>query len=174
MVGFGKALPDEIFIWMIDELCQEPSNVLQISYSNILRASTEQVGRLVVPGVIQKMFQDLGGTAAATTVSEVIHPVQKTSDPYNGRDWTRLCSVVKFLGQASKSLKEQPRIHALCMLLRLAVDRVVSANVDLYDRVQDTTFRLCRSVPNDSWDSFVSSYLSSYRFLLINLVSGYM
>lgn len=161
MVQLGKTLPDEIFMWMIDELCREPDHALRNSYSGVLRASpglssSEQVGRLIVPSVIEKMFQNLGGAPTAVTVSQIIRPVQMIIDPYGNQDWTKLRSVVKFLGQASRSLQQTGRVHALSMLLRMGIDRVVADNVDLYDLVQDTIFRLCRYVPEDSWGRFVS------------------
>jgi hypothetical protein len=160
MVGFGKALPDEIFMWMIDELCLEPRHALRNSYSNVLSVSSDQISRLVVDTVIQKMFRDLGGTLTAITVSQIIQPVPRIINPYRKHDWAELRSLVKFLGQASKSLQHKARIYVMCMLLRMGVDRVVLGNVDLYDLVLDTIFRLCRHVPHDSWEIFVSSSLS--------------
>lgn len=155
MVGFKNTLPDEIFMWMIDELCWESDNALRNSYSGIIRASSEQISRLVVPNVIQRMFRNLGGTSGATTISQVIQPVHKITSPYGSRNWANLRSVVKFLGQVSGPLHQTSRIHSLSMLLRLAVDRVVSDNIDLYDLVQQTIFRLCRyDMPDDSWELF--------------------
>jgi hypothetical protein len=161
MVRFGKNLPDEIFMWIVEELCWEPDHALRNSYLGVLRSSpelssSEQVGRSIVPRVIEKLFQNLGGTPTAIAVSQIIRPVQKIINPYEKQDWTKLHSVIKFLGQASRSLQQNGRIHALCMLIRMGIDRVVPDNVDLYDLVQDTIFRLCRYVPEDSWESFVS------------------
>jgi hypothetical protein len=157
MVGFGKTLPDEIFMWMIDELCSEPTEVLRKSYCNILRASTEQLSRLVDANVVQGLFQRIGGTSTGTTISEVVHPVQGIIDPYRKRKWAKLHSLVGFLGQASKHFQPQQRSHIVCMLLRMGIDRVVFNNLDLYDLVQDTIYRLCRHVPDDVWETFVSS-----------------
>jgi hypothetical protein len=102
MVVFGKNLPDEIFLWILNELYSEPKDVLRSAYSNVLLASTEQVTRLVVPEAVQNMFQALGGSLTAVTVSEVIRPVQEIKTPYRRRDLAKLRSLVKFLGQASK------------------------------------------------------------------------
>jgi len=161
MILFGKNLPDEIFMWMIDELCSEPKDALRSAYSNVLRASSEQVNRLVVPSVIQNMFRALGGSSTAVTISQIVRPVQEIINPYGIQDWSKLRSLVKFFGQAAKSLQQNARIHAICILLRMGLDRVVSDNVDLYDSVQDTIFRLCKPVPNDLWEPFVSSILLS-------------
>ena len=143
------------------------------SYSGVLRASpSAQVGRLVVPSIIENVFQNVGGTLAAVSVSQIVQPFQKIDSPYEKQDWTKLSSIVKFLGQASKSLQQNTRIHALTMLIRMGIDRVVADNVDLYDLVQDAVFRLCRSVPEDSWGSCVSWNSNSVLTLMLNSTSA--
>jgi hypothetical protein len=156
LVSYGKALPDEIVLWMLDELCREPSDPLRSSYSNTLRECSEQVHRLVGADAIQNLFRGLGGSHIGISVSQKIHPIPGLVDPYGKCEWGKLCAVVKFLGQVARHLQQDSRVYAMCMLLRMSVDRVVFDNVDILDLVHDTIHRLCRHVPDDAWEACVS------------------
>lgn len=156
MVAFGKQLPDEIFLWVLDEMCYETNDPLRFSYLNVLTESTEQAHRLITPAVIQRVFRLLGGTMSATNISESIRPVKLLGDPYEKRDWSNLSSVFKLLGQIAKCLQQEARTQAICILLRLCVDRVVLENLDLVDRVQEALRRLCKYTSDEDWESFVS------------------
>lgn len=163
MVSYGKALPDEIFLWMLDELCREPSGPLRSSYSNILRESSEQVGRLVGPDKIQGMFKSLGGSPTGVSISEKIRPTPGLVDPYGKHKWDRLRAVVKFLGQVARYLQQSARIYTISMLLRMSIDRMVFDNVDVLDQVQETIGRLCWHVPDDAWEACVRSAFPSFK-----------
>lgn len=156
MISFGKALPDEIFLWMLDEICVESSEPLRASYCNVLKQSSEQVRRLIVPNIIRKVFEGVGATSATSANTDKIRPAQALAEPYAKRDWSKLRTVIKFFGQIARSL--QARIYVVTMLLRMCVDRMVMENVDIFDLVQETINRLCRYVPDDSWESCVGSF----------------
>jgi hypothetical protein len=159
MVSFGQALPDEIFLWMLDEICVESSEPLRVSYCNVVKQSSEQVRRLVVPNIIRNMLEGVGATSVTTATTDKIQPVQALPEAYAKRDWSKLRSLVRLLGQIAKSL--QARTYVVTLLLRMCVDRVVMLNVDIFDLIQETINRLCRYIPDDSWESSVSSLLPS-------------
>lgn len=157
MVLFGKALPDEIFLWMLDEICVESSEPLRVSYCNTLEASREQVQRLVMPNVIRRMFGLVGATSASTSVSGKIRTVAALTEPYARRNWTNLCAVVRFYGQIARLL--QAKTCVITLLLRLCVDRIVLENVDIFDLVQGTINQLCGCVHDDTaWEKCVSPF----------------
>ena len=155
MVAYGRVLPDELFLWMLDEICFESQDVLRTSYCNVLKESSEQVCRLIVPDLISRKLQGLGGSSVAVDITQKIVPISALIDPYAKRDWTKLQSTVKLFGQFAKSLQQKSRTHIICMLLRMSVDQVVLENIDLLDLVQETIYRLCRSTSGDSWESSV-------------------
>lgn len=155
MVTFGKKLPDELFLWILDEACLEASDPLRTSYLNTIRESKEQIQRLLSPDLIRKLFRVIGGSSNATEISQKVVPVAKLADPYSNRDWARLLSIIRFLGQIGKSLQQASRTNIICMLLRMSVDHVVFENVDLLDSVQETIGRLCRYTPDEDWETCV-------------------
>jgi len=174
MVTFGKKLPDELFLWILDEACLEPSDPLRTSYLNTIRESKEQIQRLLNPDVIKKIFRDIGGSNNATEISQKVVPVAKLADPYSNRDWARLLSIIRFLGQIGKSLQQTSRTNIICMLLRMSVDHVVFKNVDLLDSVQETIGRLCRYTPDEDWETCVSlcSHLTSTLLMSCEVSRG--
>jgi hypothetical protein len=155
MVSLGRVLPDEIFLWMLDEICIESSEPLRTSYCNVLKQSSDQVRRLIVPNIIRKMFEGVGATLAATATTDKIRPVKNLAEPYAKRDWSNLRSLIRLFGQIAELL--QARVYIVTLLLRMCVDRVVMENVDIFGLVQETINRLCRYMPDDSWESCVSS-----------------
>jgi hypothetical protein len=155
LVSLGMKLPDELFLWMLDEACLETSDPLRTSYLGIMMESTEQIQRLLSPDLVRKVFQRLGGSSAGTEIAQKIVPVSKLSDPYSNRDWAKLLSIINFFGQVSRSLQQISRTAIMCTLLRMSVDQVVYENVDLLDSVQCTISRLCKHTPEEDWKTFV-------------------
>lgn len=160
MVHFGQALPDEIFLWILDEACVESGDVLRNSYLKTLKESSEQVRRLITPDLVDKVLQILGGTSEATTITEKIRPSLKIASRYPS-DWENLRSVVLFFTSIADMLQQSTREHVICMLLRMSVDHVVFKTVDLLDLIQQAVTRLCRKITADKWETSVSVLLSS-------------
>jgi hypothetical protein len=159
LIELGRALPDELFLWMLDEVCIEANEPLRTSYLNTMKLCSEQVSRLIVPETLQSLFRGLGGTQDATIITEKIRPIQAPPEHYSNRDWGKghLLSVIRFLGRSTKSLQQASRTYIVTMLLRMSVDRVVCENVDLLDLVQQTISRLCHYTPDNAWEASVST-----------------
>jgi hypothetical protein len=159
LIELGRALPDELFLWMLDEVCIEANEPLRTSYLNTMKLCSEQVSRLIVPETLQSLFRGLGGTQDATIITEKIRPIQAPPEHYSNRDWGKghLLSVIRFLGRFTKSLQQESRTYIVTMLLRMSVDRVVCENVDLLDLVQQTISRLCHYTPDNAWEASVST-----------------
>jgi hypothetical protein len=157
MVSLGKIFPDEILLWMLDEILIEPTDCLRDSYCNVLTESSGQINHLIDHDVLRKIFQSIGATRTAIVITEKIVPIQALTDPYPKKDWTQLHTLIRFLGRIAEFL--EIKSYVLCLLLRMCIDRLVPNNVDLFDLVQDTIVRFCTHVPEDSWDECVSLLL---------------
>ncbi|RDL37132.1 uncharacterized protein BP5553_04565 [Venustampulla echinocandica] len=153
MVFFGKPLPDEILLWILDEVCFEPREALRTSYLSTIKESREQIGRLVTPDLVERVFQNLGATAVATTVTEAMKPSLGLKDPYPNHDWANLRSVVRFFGRTARQLRQKSREHILCLLLRMSADHIVCKSIDILNVFQDAIRRLCRYIPDDAWET---------------------
>ncbi|KAK2626660.1 hypothetical protein QTJ16_003835 [Diplocarpon rosae] len=157
MVAMGQGLPDELYLWMLDEVPVESSDPLRTAYLNIFRQCREQTSRLITPLAIQKIFRSLGGTVKGTILTERVRTVQRLTDPYPNRDWTKLHSIIKWFRHIAKILDSGSRTYIINLLLRMSVDKVVSSNGDIHDSVQQAISLLCLHIPDEDWDSFVCS-----------------
>jgi hypothetical protein len=158
MVMIGKKLPDELFLWLLDEACLEASDPLRRTYLGIIKVCNEQIDRLLNPDLVKKLFQSLGGSPVGTEITQKVVPVSKLADPYANRDWARLLSLINLFGQISKPLQQKARTSIICMLLRMSMDQVVFENIDFLDSVHFTISRLCRSTPDGEWETCVRFY----------------
>jgi len=163
MVSYGKKLPDELILWLLDEIPHEDSDDLRYSYSNTLMASKEQLPTLIEPTTIENMFRSLGATSAATSTTEKIVPILKAHNPYPNRDWSKLLSLIRFLKHAAKQLLQASRNRALYMLLRLSVDHILLDRTDLLFSVQKAITKLCEFTSEDYWETCVSLQIPDCR-----------
>lgn len=152
MVSMGHELPDELFLWMLDEVSVEPRDPLRTAYFSTMRQSHEQITRLITDDVIRSIFLRLGANPKAQEV-EVLKSVNKLKDPYPRRNWANLLAIIKFFGQVAKLLEEKSRRYIIFTLLKMSLDKMVSENVDIHAAVQETIARMSQYIVN--WDDTV-------------------
>lgn len=153
MVSFGKLLPDEIFLWILDEACHESESVLRNSYFNTLGESTQQIQKLLSPKLIEETFQKIGGTSTATTITAKIKPkAVPVADSVIDHDWAPLRSLIRFYQHAADSLEKESRRYLICLLLRMSADQIVYRHVDVLDLLQATIRRVCKYMRGDEWE----------------------
>ncbi|KAI6713669.1 hypothetical protein JHW43_003795 [Diplocarpon mali] len=154
MVAMGQGLPDELYLWMLDEVPVESSDPLRTAYLNIFRQCHEQTSRLLTPLAVQKILRSLGGTVTATILTERVRTVQRLTDPYPNRDWKKLHSIIKFFGQIAELLDSGSRTYIISLLLRLSLDCTVSSEGGIHDSAQQAIGLMCLCIPDEDWDSF--------------------
>lgn len=157
---FGN-LPDDIFLWVMNELCQERRRDLAAEYLKLLRICDDQVRRLVTPTLLQRLFKTLGATNEACNPSSTVTLTDEVRDPYRDRAWICLENFLGLLGCIAGSLEPGARTMAMQMLLRLGIDNVAVENFGLAQEWRWTGDILARSVPGREWTSFVSVYSMS-------------
>jgi len=149
MVSMGHELPEELFLWMLDEVSVEARDPLRTAYLSTMRESHEQITRLITDDAIRSMFLRLGANPKAQEV-EALKSVNKLKCPYPRRNWANLLAIIKFFGQVAKLLDEKSRRYLIFILLKMSLDKMVSENVDIHAAVQETIARLCQYIVD--WD----------------------
>jgi len=149
-------LPDEIFLWLLDELCLEPQEVLRGKYVEILALCPAQVFQLLDTEALCGLFRRLGSGRESTDLSARLEMVPAIGEPYPGRTWSRLGSVLRLLSAVAARMSEEATAGAVKLLLRLGVDGVVQETVGLALAYQGAMQNLTAAVPLSRWDSFVS------------------
>lgn len=161
MVFIRKVLPDDLFLWLIDEICWQECDVLRNSYIGVLIQSPIQIHRLMGPDVVTNIFLRLHGTTEGVNIKKKIHPTEEISDYYADQNWSALLSTLSFFTQVADAMSQEARTRLACILLRMSVDILILKNVDIFYRVQKTLENICKSTSIVSWKKFVSSIASN-------------
>lgn len=161
-------LPDEIFLWILDEVCSERRKALQSEYVKLLSICTDQTTRLVTPALLQKLFRHLGATKDVDNLMGPLTLKEEIRHPYPSRDWSCVESMLDLVGSMSCHLTPAARSTAMLILLRLGMDSLAVENFGFTQRWRQAVDLVARSVPDADWTSFCqeachSLYQSSPR-----------
>lgn len=151
-----KNIPDEIFLWVLDEVCSETRRDLAAEYVKLLRICEAQIERLVTPARLQQCFRSLGATKDVERLASHITQRTQSSDPYARQNWLCVENFLKLMGEASTSFSAATRTTAMQILLRLGMDPVAVENFGLLHEWRWTVDLIARSVRSSGWPSFVS------------------
>ncbi|PSR93824.1 hypothetical protein BD289DRAFT_480898 [Coniella lustricola] len=160
---FGN-LPDEIFLWILNEVCHEGRGALAIEYVKLLTICNEQVHRLLTPDLIQQLFRTLGATKDVENLTSPATLRDEVGDPYRSRSWTCLENLLGLLGNISTSLTVAAQTTTMQILLRLGMDHLAIENFGLTHEWRRAADCIARSVPRDAWSSFCRDVCSSIYY----------
>lgn len=163
-----RNLPDEIFLWILDEVCTERRKALQSEYVKLLSICTDQTTRLITPELLQKLFRQLGATKDVDNLMSPITLREEIRNPYPSRDWSCVESMLDLVGATACHLTPAARSTAMRILLRLSMDSLAVENFGFTQRWRQAVDLVARSVPDADWTSFCqeachSLYQSSPR-----------
>ncbi|KAI1392436.1 uncharacterized protein F4822DRAFT_129471 [Hypoxylon trugodes] len=126
----GRTLPDELLLWILNEVCVEKNAQLRMQYCNLVTLCPSSITRLVTDVQLYSMLEKLGGPKYPRKQDAVkFQSVQKVEDLYRRRDWTGLVAFLELLEQMAPRLKTQNVIGAILLLLRMGLDPLVSTTV---------------------------------------------
>ena len=152
-----RNIPDEIFVWIVDELPFVKTRRLRESNLRLLGICPEQAGRLLTPDRIIQLFRTIGTpTRCLETPSEDSDKKPDPGCPYNidSRDWTPLRTVLRILSETANGLSIDSLIRSTTILLRLGMDANIRRNPDLHSTFRTTLIHLVEAVPSSSFDAF--------------------
>ena len=150
----GGFLPDEIFDWLLDELCVQVSLPIQQDYCHLISSCNRHVTQILPPERLEELFFRLG---AKDKLDDLTPPLdQSMPEPYQGRDWTNLKSFMSLLKLISEDLSVESIIYSVQMLLRMSADEFLLDNVDILVGFESALSSLLKSEKlKDCWDEFV-------------------
>lgn len=156
---FGN-IPDEIFLWILNEVCYERRRDLSIEYVRLLCICDESVHRLVTPALLRRLFRNLGATTDVECLLGPVTFMDEASDPYRSRNWTCLENLLGLLGRVAEYLGSETRTTAMQILLRLGMDSIAVENFGLAQEWRWAVYHVARSVPDSEWTTFVSTQIN--------------
>lgn len=157
MVTKQPELPEELFLWILDEVCRESNHDLQKAYCDVLLAAPEAIHKYLRPDIVKDMFNSMGARRSATDLMTQIEVVNVSEKAYEKRDWSVLSCMIKFLGDASKFAAPATCSFTMSLIARLCVDSIVWDNIGLFSTVQRSMTLLCKAIQDDDrWELSVS------------------
>ena len=154
-------LPEELFDWILDELCVQKSRLMQQEYCDILSHCPRNIERRVTPERLEELFLRLGAAEELKTRGEELPLSKAEGDPYQDRDWSCLRSFIGLLGQMAPHMSLPSVKYAAQTLLRMSMDRFLICTVDVLTEYEKTSLSLLDAFSSSSWDSFVSDLILS-------------
>ncbi|KAI5464477.1 hypothetical protein BGZ63DRAFT_421506 [Mariannaea sp. PMI_226] len=148
------SLPDELFIWLIDELCVHQSFTYREECADLITNCPEQVERLVTPGLLKKLFSRLGVSANLDDRESELPMSALNSGSYEGRDWGCLESFLSVLKTSSVYMVLPSVVYTCHALLRMALDGFLHHTIDVLKAFEDAIRALLHAVPLPNWDYF--------------------
>ncbi|KAL2042650.1 hypothetical protein N7G274_004409 [Stereocaulon virgatum] len=119
------SLPEDILLWIMDEICLEPRDDLRYSYTNTLRSASDQLSKLLDPERIATLFRNLGATAEALNSEQPVSPRPVLSENLEHASPPGLIAMLDLFGSVASDLAIDCRNRLLSILCRLALDHSV-------------------------------------------------
>ncbi|KAF7553031.1 hypothetical protein G7046_g7218 [Stylonectria norvegica] len=148
------SLPDELFNWILDDLCIQSSSLMRTEYRNLLMNSTEQIERMMTPKRLQELFLRLGASDEIGRRDSELSISRSGQEPYENRDWSCLGSFLILVRDLTPCMSLPSVTYAAQMLLRMSLDKVLIYHIDLLTEYQNAIDILIDAIPGPSWDSF--------------------
>ncbi|KAI3327036.1 hypothetical protein HD806DRAFT_381044 [Xylariaceae sp. AK1471] len=151
-VGQGETLPDELFQWILDEVCTEQNADLRRHYVNLIELCEDNTQRVVNDMRLYALLERIGGPRYAREHSKFKSTTEMRNE-YLERNWSPLVTFLQLLDRIAPNLQTSSAISALQLLLRMSLDPVVATVVREHHMRAMTTLvsRLAKST--SQWDT---------------------
>ncbi|KAI1351300.1 hypothetical protein F5Y01DRAFT_128305 [Xylaria sp. FL0043] len=127
-IAKGEALPDEIFQWVLDEVCMEQNTELRRQYIYLAELCEDHTRRLVDDMRLYALLEAVGGPKYAREHSK-LKSTTEVRQEYLERNWSPLVTFLQLLERIAPSLRTASAISAIQLLLRMSMDPVVASVV---------------------------------------------
>ncbi|KAI0097972.1 hypothetical protein GGR51DRAFT_451463 [Nemania sp. FL0031] len=148
----GETLPDELFQWVLDEICVEQNGELRRQYINLAEVCEDHTKRLVDNVRLYALLERIGGPKYARDHSK-FQGTTEVRHEYLERNWSPLITFLQLLERIATSLQPTAAICAVQLLLRMSMDPVVGAVVREYHMRTMTTLVSSLARSKSRWNT---------------------
>jgi hypothetical protein len=149
-------LPDELFEWILNEVCSQKSILVRREYCNLLSSCPEAVARIVTPRRLEELFHRFGASSELEQQDSQLNLLKPSAEPYEGCDWSSLSSFLSLLTAISPYMSQESVVYASRTLLRMSMDKFLMYEINLLVTYETSIHALLEAIPQPGWDTFVS------------------
>lgn len=126
----GRELPDEIFVWILEEVCLERNAQLRLKYCSLISRCPSKTTRLVNEARLCAALRSIGGAVPSDRQrSGKFETSAELEEPYQGRDWSGLVTFLHLVKAIAPNLTRASAVCAIKLLLRMSLDPIVKTIV---------------------------------------------
>lgn len=148
-------LPEELFDWMLKDLCITESRLMQIEYAKLLVLCPEFILTRLTSERLEELFALLGAAENQRQEDGALPTSSLSEDPYPGKDWSNMRAFLGLLGEVAESMSAASIKEASLTLLRMAMDKLVLSTMDVLMSYEGAISGLLKALPTPDWSSFV-------------------
>ncbi|KAE9978619.1 hypothetical protein EG328_001380 [Venturia inaequalis] len=146
------ALPKEVMLWMMDEVCREPREILVQSYINVLEASISRYQEIVTPMRVDSLFKQLGVTETVFTPESRISASKEPVGIEKRPIIRRVHALVTLIDRLAAHMTSDSRKRALHLLALASFDDSVVQDCHLSVQIEATINKLLQVIPDDDFE----------------------
>ena len=150
-------LPEEVLLWIMDAICLETRDDLRHSYTTTLTDAAKRLVSVLSPERIDMLFRQIGATPAALDIEGPVIPHAALSESVEAVCRPSLLSILGLFQNLASILSAESRIHLICTLCRLALDRSIANNCHIISAIEDAFATLIESIPEREFDHEVGN-----------------
>lgn len=167
LLGFSlklrrEMLPDELFLWMLDEVCVEKSDMRRDEMCRIMNLHRpSSIPGQMTPKYLEGLLMRLGASEDIRTFrgNKSKKAVKVVSAPEEGlykRDWRCLCSVLETLLTMLGELPPDTMLYCVQVVLAISVDSELLHDPDVLLLCRKLLLSITSAFPSSQWDNAVS------------------
>jgi hypothetical protein len=145
-------LPKNLILWMMEEVCREPKEVLVQSYLNFLEASLAQYDRIISPTQIESLFEQMGAYKTMLSPGVLATPSKEPVGSQKRPISARVYSLVALLDRVAKYMSADSRKRATHLLVLASFDDSVTQDGYLCVRIEASINTLLKAIPEDHFE----------------------
>lgn len=164
-----ETLPDELFLWMMDEVCVEKSGLRRDEMCRIMQLHpSSSIASEVTPSYLEGLFLRLGASEdirafLGNRSSKAVNTVGTPDEGVYERDWRCLCSVLETLLPISSNLGPDTMLYVMQIALAMSIDPELFHDLDVLGLCRKLLLSIASAFPSSQWDGTVSLQSSTIR-----------
>ncbi|RGP59090.1 hypothetical protein FLONG3_11295 [Fusarium longipes] len=147
-------LPEELFEWILNDICAQKSSLVRQEYCNLLSNCPDLIESHTTPQQLEELLYRFGASSELGQCDSELNLSKPSAEPYEGRDWSPLSSFLSLLTAISPCMSEDSIVYASQALLRMSMDKFLICDINLLATYEIAIGTLLEAIPQTGWDTF--------------------